>query len=384
MHINSPLPSSLASECRKAARILNSFKDEGNGLDSFIPPNILANAKGLAIFTVLKAGFVFSGRAGSGLVVSRLPDGSWSAPSAIMTGGMGFGGQVGAELTDFIMVLNNQAAVKTFMDHGSITLGGNISVAAGPVGRNAEASGTASYRTVAAVYSYSKTRGLFAGVSLEGSVIVERFDANKKMYGHKVKARDLLNGTIPPPAMAEVLYEALKIKFIPQTDARFSFMDRDGYTQSDSYGQNDTFRDSYGQSESYRQSNYRQSSYRPSEESRDQRGDLSRSFSRGAVHQMAKTGYNPSLRDDRLLNYERSDSQRMDVVPYTEQSYTEQSYEPRARALFNFKGEQQGDLPFQKDDIISIVKKTNTQNDWWTGKINGRQGIFPANFVVEI
>jgi len=97
------------------------------GLDNIIPSNILSKAKGLAIFTVIKAGFMFSGRAGSGVVVARLEDGSWSAPSAIGTGGMGFGGQIGAEITDFVMVLNSREAVKSFTTGGNITLGGNLS-----------------------------------------------------------------------------------------------------------------------------------------------------------------------------------------------------------------------------------------------------------------
>ena len=84
------------------------------------------------------------------------------------------------------MILNDANAVKTFAQAGSISLGGNVSIAAGPVGRNAEASGNASLRSVAAVFSYSKTKGLFAGVSLEGSVIVERRDANAKFYGGPV------------------------------------------------------------------------------------------------------------------------------------------------------------------------------------------------------
>ncbi|CAO3699698.1 hypothetical protein G6F70_005624 [Rhizopus microsporus] len=369
MHINSPLPSSLASECRKAARILNSFQDAGNGIDIIIPPNILSNAKGLAIFTVLKAGFLFSGRAGSGLVVARLPDGSWSAPSAIMTGGMGFGGQVGAELTDFIMVLNTTAAVKSFMDHGSITLGGNISVAAGPIGRNAEASGTASFRTLAAVYSYSKTRGLFAGVSLEGSVIIERFDANKKMYGHKVKARDLLTGVIPPPDAAEPLYAALRTKCQSSTNARFGFMERDSfdYRYDDHYDHRDV----------------------------TQPSPTNRSLSRAAVHQMAKTGTyaSPSLGTPSYgtptygtptygtprLNANSNDNSSRDLVLSNRDRQM-----PQVRALFNFKGEQEGDLAFQKGDIITIIKRSNTQNDWWTGRLNGKEGIFPANFVEDI
>ncbi|CAG8818360.1 28240_t:CDS:2, partial [Racocetra persica] len=158
--VNSPLPTDLASECRKAAKILNSFIDPvaAKGPDKVIPPNILQKAKGFAIFTVIKAGFVFSGRVGSGLVVARLEDGSWSAPSAIMTGGMGFGGQLGAELTDFVIVLNSRAAVKSFMHGGNVTLGGNlidnIIVAAGPIGRNAEGAGSVSLGHVAAVFSY--------------------------------------------------------------------------------------------------------------------------------------------------------------------------------------------------------------------------------------
>jgi lipid-binding SYLF domain-containing protein len=88
--VNNPLPTDLAGECKKASKILNSFIDpvHAGGIDSVVPPNILKNAKGFAIYTVLKAGFVWSGRAGSGLVVARLPDGSWSAPSCIATAGV--------------------------------------------------------------------------------------------------------------------------------------------------------------------------------------------------------------------------------------------------------------------------------------------------------
>lgn len=142
--------------------------------------------QGLAILTVLKAGFIGSGRFGSGIVVARLADGSWSAPSAIATAGAGVGGQIGFELTDFVFILNDASAVRTFSQFGTLTLGGNVSLAAGPVGRNAEAAGAASTKGVAAVFSYSKTKGLFAGVSLEGSMLVERKDANEKMYQSRI------------------------------------------------------------------------------------------------------------------------------------------------------------------------------------------------------
>jgi lipid-binding SYLF domain-containing protein len=82
----------------------------------------------------LKAGFVFSGKAGSGLVIARLPDGSWSAPSCIATGGLGWGLQIGADITDFVVVLNTEDAVRAFSMGGNVTIGGNISAAAGPIG----------------------------------------------------------------------------------------------------------------------------------------------------------------------------------------------------------------------------------------------------------
>ena len=174
---------------RKAAKTLSSFikPNQIAGPDQIIPPRILKNAKGLAIITVLKAGFLFSGRAGSGVIVARLPDGSWSPPSAIVTAGAGAGGMIGAELTDFVFVLNT-AAVDTFAQLGSVTLGTNVSVAAGPLGRSAEAAGTASLGSVSAVFAYSKTKGLYAGISLEGSVLMERREANRKFYGNNCKA----------------------------------------------------------------------------------------------------------------------------------------------------------------------------------------------------
>lgn len=160
MGINNPIPRSLKSESIKAAKVLASFikPNQVLGADEIIPHEVLLNAKGLAIITVLKAGFLFSGRAGSGVVVARLPDGSWSPPSAIVTAGAGVGGQVGAELTDFVFILNTEAAVESFAQYGSVTLGGNVSVAAGPLGRNAEVAGNASTRNVAAIFLTPRRR----------------------------------------------------------------------------------------------------------------------------------------------------------------------------------------------------------------------------------
>lgn len=112
---------------------------------------------GLAIFQVVKAGFVFSGKAGSGLVIARLPDGSWSAPSCIATGGVGWGLQIGADITDFVIVLNSEDAVRAFSMGGNVTIGGNISAAAGPIGTGGSVQ--ASLAHPAPMFSYSKSKG---------------------------------------------------------------------------------------------------------------------------------------------------------------------------------------------------------------------------------
>lgn len=212
MGLNSPLPVRLSEETRKAAKILRSFVDgNNNGLDKVIPRSVLERAEGFAIFTVVKAGFLFSARAGSGIVIARLQDGSWSAPSAIGLGGVGFGGQAGAEVTDFFIVLNSRSAVASFMSAGSLTLGGNLSVAVGPLGRNAEGSGALNTKgRVAAIYSYSKTKGLFGGVSVEGSVIVERQDANRLAYGGNISVKQILSGVVDPPDWAQGLIGELE------------------------------------------------------------------------------------------------------------------------------------------------------------------------------
>ncbi|KAG8954126.1 hypothetical protein FRC04_000346 [Tulasnella sp. 424] len=211
MKFTTPLPQPLPQECLKASKIFKSFvQSGGNGLDKVVPRSVLQQAKGFVIFTVVKAGFVFSARAGSGLVIARLPDGTFSAPSAIGTAGMGFGGQAGAELTEFLIVLNSTSALRSFMSAGSLTLGGNLSLAVGPLGRNGEAMGALNTKgKVAAMYSYSKTKGLFGGVSIEGSIIVERQDANAIAYQSDVTAKQLLSGNIPPPHWADGLIQIL-------------------------------------------------------------------------------------------------------------------------------------------------------------------------------
>jgi lipid-binding SYLF domain-containing protein len=192
---------SVQDDVDQAITILQRFQEIP---EQAIPDAVLRNAKGLAILTVTKAGFIGSGRGGSGIVVARTGNG-WSGPSAIGTGGLGVGFQAGVEITEFVIVLNTQEAVDAFAKEGNVTLGANLSAAVGPVGRTAEAN----VALQAAMYTYSISQGLFAGVSLEGAVIATRDEANAEYYGKPVNAKDILAGKVRPPAGARTLLTVL-------------------------------------------------------------------------------------------------------------------------------------------------------------------------------
>ena len=192
---------SMQADVDQAAAIIERFEAMP---EKAIPPNVIKAARGLAILTVTRAGFIGSARGGTGVVIARTGKG-WSAPSAIGTGGVGVGFQAGVDITEFVIVLNTPAAVEAFAKQGNVTLGGNLSVAAGPLGRSAEAD----VALQAAMYSYSRSQGLFAGVSLEGTGISTRDDANAAYYGKPVTAGEILSGKVQPPAGTKNLISAL-------------------------------------------------------------------------------------------------------------------------------------------------------------------------------
>ncbi|HEX9444732.1 MAG TPA: YSC84-related protein [Candidatus Binatia bacterium] len=192
----------MQADVEQAAAIIERFESIP---ERGIPPAVMRAARGLAILTVTKAGFIGSARGGTGVVVAKTPNG-WSGPSAIGTGGLGIGFQAGVEVSEFVIVLNTPAAVDAFAQGGNVTLGGNLSVAAGPVGRSAEGN----VALQAAMYSYSRSQGLFAGISLEGTVVATRDEVNADYYGQPVAARDILAGKVRPPAGAQTLLSVLK------------------------------------------------------------------------------------------------------------------------------------------------------------------------------
>jgi SH3 domain-containing YSC84-like protein 1 len=198
----SAFAASMRETVRDCAEIVQDFSQIA---ERSIPPRVLRSAKGIAILRILKGGFFVSGRIGEGVVIARLPEGGWSGPSAIGTGGAGFGFQVGAQVTEFVIILNTQAAVRAFARGGNVEFGGALSVAAGPVGRAAEAG----ILPVAAVYTYSRSQGLFAGASLEGTILIAQSDKNARYYGGPVTPDQILSGRVPPPPSARPLITTL-------------------------------------------------------------------------------------------------------------------------------------------------------------------------------
>ncbi|KAK2601854.1 hypothetical protein QQS21_004540 [Conoideocrella luteorostrata] len=283
------LPETLDKECDKAASILKSFcvkgvyadpdagqpptsidpkaKESSSGLIDptkekpknrvivTIPPKVISKAVGLAIFTTLRAGFQVSGATGSGVLIARLPDGSWSPPSGIQVHSLGGGFQIGLDIYDCVCVINSKEALAAFMNT-RVSLGSDLAVVAGPYGAggavdfgtavqrgrdeadkkttatgdiavtpaqpqtttstttgtqalDGQHSGTLKpgkedpkRRSLSAsglkpVFSYVKSRGFYAGIQVDGTVVVERKDANAAFYGSPVTVQQILQGQVP-------------------------------------------------------------------------------------------------------------------------------------------------------------------------------------------
>lgn len=161
--------------------------------ESALPEALLREAYAIAVIPdVVKAGLIIGGRHGKGLL-SVKTDGVWSNPSFVRISGGSVGWQAGVQSTDVILVFRSQRGVDNIVN-GKFTMGADASVAAGPVGRNAQASTDGQLK--AEIYSYSRSRGLFAGVSLDGSVISIDHDANQAIYGRNVTPRRVFAGGV--------------------------------------------------------------------------------------------------------------------------------------------------------------------------------------------
>ena len=218
-------PTTLDKESDKAARILKSFCKDGFYSDQDrpspdgpkaaqkvlkkIPSDVIKNAKGLCIFTTMRTGLWMSGSGGAGIIVARTLDGSWSPPSGIMMHTVGVGFLVGVDIYDCVIVINSQKALDAFRSV-RCTLGGEISAVAGPVGVGGIVD-TELHKRQAPLFTYIKSRGFYAGLQLDGTIVIERTDENERFYGERIGAQDILAGKVRhPPYELKRLMETLR------------------------------------------------------------------------------------------------------------------------------------------------------------------------------
>lgn len=262
-----------------------------------------------------------------------------------------------------------------------------MSIAAGPVGRNAEAAGAASLKGVAGVFSYSKTKGLFAGVSLEGSVLVERRDANEKLYNTRITAQQLLEGGVRPPPAAEPLMRVLNSRVFAGVASSSDTIYNDIPVYDDSHdnvvwegrtgqGYNEGVRrDRTGSAAGADEYEYRDRPQRASTWADDV-------YDRQPANPGFGLGSNRSSGNTPVDDYSFSDTVKPSrpTAPkpkFTPKPTMDSLGRDQARALFTFDADQPGDLGFKKGDIITITKRTENSADWWTGRLGDKIGIFP-------
>jgi len=174
--------------------------------DSGIPQEVLGSAQCVAVVpSMLKGGFIVGAKYGRGLASCRTPKG-WSAPAFFTVTGGSFGFQIGGQAVDLVMLIMNDNGMKNLLS-SKFALGADASVAAGPVGRHAE--GNTDWKMRAQVLTYSRARGVFAGVSLNGAVVKQDKDSTREFYGHMVTTRASLKGEVEPPAEANAFLTTL-------------------------------------------------------------------------------------------------------------------------------------------------------------------------------
>ncbi|MCJ1475439.1 hypothetical protein MMC13_004101 [Lambiella insularis] len=223
-------PTTLDLESDKAARILRSFVKDGFYTDDSaergalkssegpkgkqrvvkkIPMEVIRQAKGLAIFTTCRTGLWVSGAGGSGVLVARMASGEWSPPSGIMLHTAGLGFLVGVDIYDCVVVINTEAAMQAF-EKIRCTLGGEVSAVAGPVGLGGILE-TEIHKRQAPLWTYLKSRGFYAGVQVDGTIIIERTDENERFYGQKIGVQAILAGKVRHPWETRTLMNTIKM-----------------------------------------------------------------------------------------------------------------------------------------------------------------------------
>lgn len=176
--------------------------------DTSIPSDLVKKCAGIAIYpSVIKGAFGIGGQYGQGVLLAKDDAGNWSPPVFVSLGGASIGFQIGGQAADIILVIMGKRGVESF-SHNNVTLGGDASVAAGPVGRNAQMDTDILLK--AGVFSYSRTKGLFAGISLKGAIVGPMKNLNKDYYGDSDVDDILFEGKVKPTEEGQKLIDLLK------------------------------------------------------------------------------------------------------------------------------------------------------------------------------
>ena len=206
------LPGTAVAENKWARLVEESGKvlDEIQQMpDQSIPGDLVRSCQAIAVFpNTISAGFGIGGKYGQGIIMVRDDKtGKWSPPALFTMAGGSFGWQIGGQATDFVLLVMNRRSVDGILE-GKFKLGADASVAAGPVGRAAEASTDVQLK--GGILSYSRSRGLFAGVKLEGAVITQHWEGDKELYGKDLSAREiLLENAAKMPKSADAMLKVL-------------------------------------------------------------------------------------------------------------------------------------------------------------------------------
>jgi lipid-binding SYLF domain-containing protein len=196
-----------SDEARRVREAATVFGEIMNAEDKAIPRAILGKAEAIAVFpSTVRAGFIVGGMRGRGIISART-EGGWSGPGFLTLTGGSFGLQIGGQAADIILVVNNRRGLENLVAN-QFTLGADAAVAAGPVGRDAKAATDVQLR--AEILSYSRARGLFAGVTINGSTVRPDRDANERFYGTRLDTKQIIFGPAPgTPAPVPLWLEAL-------------------------------------------------------------------------------------------------------------------------------------------------------------------------------
>ncbi|KAJ3291375.1 hypothetical protein HDU79_002442 [Rhizoclosmatium sp. JEL0117] len=369
-----------SNECNKCAVILRQFVLDGNGgaFNAVIPGDVISKARGIAIIQVVRAGLHYSGRFGTGVVIAKLPDGTWSAPSVVKMGGVGVGFVIGVETTDLVLVLNTDAALASFLQGENVTLSGNLSVAAGPIGRSAEA-GAALVGTPTPIFSYSQSRGLLVGASFEGSAIMEGRDANASFYGRTISAKEILAGVMPKPAAAAGLYKTLELRAAQEIAQGAAPV----YPTPPSYATSAANEKTQGNLFSSFHTPIPQPAEPTSTPPLPYRDDLMAQAPPNppaysnvveAIHESV-----PAVAVERLTTTSSSSSSSSSRPLPVPPTATGDPSSNLFLALHDYNSDEAGDLSFKSGDCIRVTQRN--ADGWWYGSLEKKEGAFPSTFV---